>query len=102
MNMMKMMKQAASLQQEMQKKQALLAEKEVEFTSGGGAVRAVATCDGNLRSIKIDPAAVDPSDVEMLEDLVFSAVDGALKAGQAVMQQEMGALTKGLGGGLPF
>jgi DNA-binding YbaB/EbfC family protein len=102
MNMMKMMKQAAALQKDLKKKQEQLAEKEVEFTSGGGAVKAVATCDGSLQSIKINPEAVDPADIEMLEDLVFSAVDGALKAGRAEMEKEMGALTKGMGGGLPF
>ncbi|MCF7848745.1 MAG: YbaB/EbfC family nucleoid-associated protein [Kiritimatiellales bacterium] len=97
MNMMKMMKQAATLQKEMKKKQAQLAATEVQFSSGGGMVAAVATCNMNIKSIKIKPEAVDPSDVEMLEDLVFSAVDGALKLAQETMSKEMGELTSGMG-----
>lgn len=97
MNIAKMMKQAASLQKEMKKKQDQLAKTEVEFSAGGGAVTAKMTCDMTLRSIKISPSAVDPDDVEMLEDLVFSAVDGAMKEAQSKMQNELGALTQGMG-----
>ncbi|HSR88611.1 MAG TPA: YbaB/EbfC family nucleoid-associated protein [Pontiella sp.] len=106
MNMMKMMKQAADLQKNMKKKQAELAKTEVQFSAGGGMVTAVATCDMKIRSIKINPDAVDPADVEMLEDLVLAAVDGALNAAQETMSKEMGRLTgdMGLPGGmdLPF
>jgi DNA-binding YbaB/EbfC family protein len=106
MNMMKMMKQAADLQKNMKKKQKELAKREVEFSAGGGMVTAVATCDMKLKSIKINPDAVDPSDVEMLEDLVMAAVDGVLTAAQDTMSKEMGQLTNGMGlpGGmdLPF
>jgi len=106
MNMMKMMKQAASLQKNMKKKQDELAKTEVEFSSGGGMVTAVATCDLKLKSIKINPDAVDPDDVEMLEDLVFAAVDGVFSLAQETMNKEMGKLTAGMGlpggAGLPF
>lgn len=95
--MMKMMKQAADLQKNMKKKQAELAGTEVRFSAGGGMVTAVATCDMKVKSIKINPDAVDPSDVEMLEDLVLAAVDGALTAAQETMGREMGSLTRGMG-----
>jgi len=97
MNIMKMMKQAAKLQKEMKKKQKELAETEVQFSSGGGMVTVVATCDMKVKSIQIKPDAVDSSDVEMLEDLVLSAVDGALKLAQETMSKEMGKLTSDMG-----
>ncbi len=102
MNMMKMMKQAQDLQKNMKKKQAELAETEVQFSSGGGMVTVTATCDMKVRSIKINPDAVDPEDVEMLEDLVYAAVDGCMTAAQETMSKEMGKLTGGMGlpGGL--
>ena len=106
MNMMKMMKQAADLQKNMKKKQNELAKTEVQFTAGGGMVTAMATCDMKIKSIKINPDAVDPEDVEMLEDLVLAAVDGALSSAQETMSKEMGKLTEGMGlpggMGLPF
>jgi DNA-binding YbaB/EbfC family protein len=104
MNMMKMMKQAQDLQKNMQKKQAELAKTEVQFSAGGGMVTAVASCDMKIKSIKINPDAVDPEDVEMLEDLVFAAVEGVLNSAQETMSKEMGKLTGGMGlpGGLPF
>ena len=97
MNMMKMMKQAADLQKNMKKKQKELGKTEVQFSAGGGMVIAVATCDMKIKSIKINPDAVDPNDVEMLEDLVLAAVDGALNSAQETMGKEMGKLTSGLG-----
>lgn len=106
MNMMKMMKQAADLQKNMKKKQAELAKTEVQFSAGGGMVTVVASCDMKVKSIKINPDVVDPADVEMLEDLVLAAVDGALNSAQETMSREMGKLTgdMGLPGGmdLPF
>jgi DNA-binding YbaB/EbfC family protein len=97
MNMMKLMKQAQTLQKDMKKKQAALAKEVVEFSAGGGAVVATATCDLAIKSIKIKPEVVDADDVEMLEDLVLSAVDGVMKAAQEKMSAEMGALTQGMG-----
>ena len=106
MNMMKMMKQAADLQKNMKKKQKELAKTEVQFSAGGGMVTAVATCDLKIKSIKINPDAIDPSDVEMLEDLVLAAVDGVLSSAQETMSKEMGQLTGGMnlpgGMDLPF
>jgi DNA-binding YbaB/EbfC family protein len=96
-NMMKLMKQAASMQKDMERMKAELAEQTVEFTSGGGMVTVVARGDMTVESIKINPEAVDPSDVDMLEDLVFAAVDGALKAARDMVAQEMSKLTAGLG-----
>lgn len=90
------MKQAQRMQQDMQRVQAELAARTVEATSGGGAVRAVAKCDVTLVSIKIDPAAVNPADVAMLEDLVISAVNQALAQARDISAQEMGKLTQGV------
>ena len=95
-NMMKMLKEAQQMQGKMQSLQEELAEREVSFSSGGGMVSVVATCDGTVKSIKIDPKAVDPEDVEMLEDLVLAAVQGAVNQGKATMAEEMGSLTQGL------
>lgn len=95
-NMMKMMKQAQAMQAKMQKLQDELAEREVDFTAGGGMVSAVATCDGAVRKVTIDPKVVDPDDVEMLEDLVLAAVQGAINKGKETMADEMGAITKGM------
>jgi len=96
-NMMKLMNQAASMQQDMQKVQEELAERTVEFSSGGGMVTATARGDMAIQSIKLDPKVVDPEDVEMLEDLVVAAVDGALKAAKEMSAEEMGKLTGGMG-----
>ncbi len=95
-NMMKMMKQAQAMQAKMQKLQDELAEREVDFTAGGGMVSAVATCDGSVKKVTIDPKVVDPDDVEMLEDLVLAAVQGAINKGKDTMAEEMGAITKGM------
>ena len=72
------MKQFERAQQGAHRVQAELATRTVEASSGGGAVKAVARCDGSLVSIKIDPAAVNPSDVAMLEDLILTAINQAL------------------------
>lgn len=96
-NMMKLMKQAASMQQNLEKAQAELAERTVEFSSGGGMVTAVARGDGSVASVRIDPKVVDPQDVEMLQDLVLAAVAGALASAQEMRAAEMAKLTAGLG-----
>jgi hypothetical protein len=95
-NMMKMLKQAQAMQKNMEKTQAELAQRTVEFSAGGGMVTVTAGGDISIRSIKIDPRAVDPDDVEMLEDLVLAGVDGALKAAQDLVNTEMGKLTQGM------
>jgi DNA-binding YbaB/EbfC family protein len=92
---------AMQMQQEMERIQAELAEAEIEGTAGGGVVRAVVTGKQTLVSITIDPAAVDPDDVEMLQDLVTAAINEALDASRRLAEQKMGVLTSltgGLGG----
>jgi nucleoid-associated protein EbfC len=93
-------KLALQMQQEMGRIQAELAVTEVEGTAGGGAVRATVTGAQVLRSVTIDPSAVDPEDVEMLQDLVTAAVNEALDASRKLAERKMAALGGGLGGGL--
>ncbi len=95
-NMMKLMKQAQAMQSNMQKLQADLAERTYEFSSGGGVVKAVAKGDMTLVSLTVDPKAVDPQDVDMLQDLVISAVNGALQMARDSAAEEMGKITGGL------
>lgn len=97
MNVMKMMKQAQELQAKAQKLQADLAARQYEAASGGGLVKAVANGEGQLISLKIDPAAVKEGEAEMLEDLVITAVREAVEKGKKEAQAEMGKLTAGLG-----
>ena len=85
------------MQEQMGQLQAELALREVEATAGGGAVKAVARCDGSIASIKLDPKVVDPSDVEMLEDLIVGAVTNALELAKKTQNDEMGKLTAGMG-----
>jgi len=102
-NMMKMLKEAQGLQAKMQKVQEELSEREVSFSSGGGMVSVTATCDGTVKDVTIDPKVVDPEEVEMLQDLVLTAVQGAVNRGKATMAEEMGELTKGMNiPGMPF
>lgn len=96
-NIMKLMKQAQKLQEDMARLQEELADRDVEFTAGGGAVRVVATGGGALRSIELDPAAIDPEDREGLQDLILTGVNGALEASRAMAKEEMGKLTGGMG-----
>lgn len=98
----RMWRQLQRLQEDMARLQAELGERTVEATAGGGAVRAVADGRLQLRALQIDPAAVDPADVEMLQDLVLAAVNECLRKAQEMVQSEMGRLTGGLGlPGLP-
>ena len=100
MGMANLQRMAMQMQQEMTRIQAELAETQVEGSSGGGVVRAVVTGKQELRSVAIDPGAVDPGDVEMLEDLVVAAVNDALESSRRLAEQKMAAVTGGLGGGL--
>lgn len=90
------MKQAQQMQKRMAQLQEELEKKETEASSGGGMVTAVVNGKQQLLSLKIDPAAVDPEDVEMLQDLVTAAVNEAIKQSQKAAQEEMGKLTGGL------
>ena len=101
MNQMQMMKQAQKMQENLMKMQEELQAKEYEATAGGGVITAV--CGGNreLKSITIDPEAVDPEDVEMLQDMVIAAVNEAMRAADAEAANNMSRLTGGLNlGGL--
>ena len=80
----------------MQVLQEALAKREVEGSAGGGAVKAIARCDGSLAKITIDPKVVDPTDVEMLEDLVLSAATNALEIAKKTQNDEMGKITAGM------
>jgi DNA-binding YbaB/EbfC family protein len=91
----KLMKQAARMQQQMTEIQASLAKRTVEATSGGGAVKVTAKCDGTLAAIKIDPAALSPDDAQILEDMLLSTVNQALDKAKAISNEEMSRATQG-------
>lgn len=90
------MKQAARMQQQMEQVQAELAKRTVEATSGGGAVKVTAKCDGLLGSIKIDPQALNPDDAQLLEDMIVSAANQALGEAKEISNAEMGKVTAGM------
>ena len=92
----KLMKQAARMQQQMEQVQAQLAARTVEATSGGGAVKVIAKCDGNIASIKIDPQALNPADAQLLEDMIITAANQALTQAREISNTEMGKVTQGL------
>src|SRR5229473_3773324 len=91
----KLMKQAARMQQQMEQVQAGLASRTVEATSGGGAVKVIAKCDGSISSIKIDPQALNPADAQLLEDMVLTAANQALSKAKEISSAEMGKATAG-------
>jgi DNA-binding YbaB/EbfC family protein len=95
---MKIMQQAQQLQSRLQQIQDELGNKTVTAASGGGMVTITADGKGQIRSVKIDPTVVDPSDVEMLEDLILVAVGEAQRKAAELAQEEM----KGLAGGMPL
>ncbi|MFC7550561.1 YbaB/EbfC family nucleoid-associated protein [Plantactinospora sp. GCM10030261] len=100
--MQQMLKQAQKMQEQLAAAQAELAEAEVTGTAGGGLVTVTMAGSGEVRSIKIDPRAVDPDDVETLEDLVVAAVHNASEAVRTLTEEKMGPVTGGMGGlGLP-
>lgn len=96
-NMSGMMKKMQKLQADMAKMQEEVKKKTVDVSAGGGAVKLVINGEKQIQSLKIDPAAVDPADIEMLEDLISAAVNEAIKKVDDMMTQEMGKLTGGLG-----
>lgn len=95
-NMNAMLKQAQKMQQEMLKKQEELNEREFEATAGGGAVKVTVFGRKELKNIEISPAAVDPDDVEMLQDLILAATNEALRLADETVSNEMSQLTGGL------
>lgn len=90
------MKQAARIQQQMEEVQTQLAARTVEATSGGGAVKVIAKCDGSIASIKIDPQALNPSDAQLLEDMILTATNQALGQAKDISNSEMGKITAGM------
>jgi DNA-binding YbaB/EbfC family protein len=94
-NIGKLIKQASRMQEQMAQIQAQLATRTVEATSGGGAVKVIAKCDGTVTSIKINPQAINPADAQLLEDMIVSAVNQALEQGKQISNTEMGKATQG-------
>ena len=99
-NMQQLLKQAQKMQQDMMAAQEQLKNESVEASAGGGMVHVVVTGDLVVKSIKIDPDAIDPDDPEMLADLVLAAVNEGLRSAQELAAAKMGGVTGGLGGGL--
>ena len=97
MNMNGMMKKVQKLQKQMTQMQEDLKKRTVEVTAGGGAVKIVMSGEKEVKDLKIDPAAVDPEDVEMLQDLLSAAFNEATKKVDEMMANEMGKLTGGMG-----
>ncbi len=91
----KLMKQAARMQQQMEQIQRDLANRTVEATSGGGAVKVVAKCDGTIAAIKIDPQAMNPADAQLVEDMILTAANQALGQAKEISTAEMGKATAG-------
>ena len=90
MNIGNLMKEAKKMQAEMQKSQEELATKEFDSTAGGGAISVKVTGEKVLKEIKIKPDVVDPDDVEMLEDLILTCVNEALRKADSAQSQELG------------
>jgi len=97
-NLQQIMKQAQKMQQQMAEAQAELAEAELTGTAGGGLVTVTIKGTGEVTAVRIDPKAVDPDDVETLEDLVLAAIHNATEAVRELTEEKMGPLTSGLGG----
>jgi DNA-binding YbaB/EbfC family protein len=91
----KIIKQAARAKRQMEEVQAQLAVRTVEATSGGGAVKVVARCDGTVASIRIDPQAINPGEAQLLEDLILTAANNALNQAKEISTAEIGKVTSG-------
>jgi len=101
-NMQQMLKQVQKMQQDMLAAQESLKDEVVEASAGGGMVTVEVTGELNVKSVRIDPQAVDPQDVELLQDMVLAAVNEALRAAQELASSKLGGIAGGLGGlGLP-
>ena len=90
MNINNLMKEAKKMQADMEKSQAELATKEFEATAGGGAIQVIVTGEKIIKKIKIKPEVVDPEDVEMLEDLILTCVNEALKKVDSAQAAQLG------------
>ena len=99
-NMQQLMMKAQKMQQDVARTQAELNEREFTASSGGGMVSVTVNGNKDVKAIVINPACVDPDDVEMLQDLVLSAVNEALRTATRTVEEEIGKITGGLGLGL--
>jgi DNA-binding YbaB/EbfC family protein len=95
-NMQQMLKQVQKMQQDMMEAQEQLKHEVVEASAGGGMVTVKVTGDLEIKDVRIDPDAVDPEDVEVLQDMVLAATNEALRAAQELAASKMGGLTGGL------
>ena len=103
MNMQQMMKQARKMQEQLAAAQENLKSQTVDASAGGGMVKVTATGDMRITGVTIDPEAVDPEDVEMLQDMVLAAVNDALEQAEQMASKQMSAVTGGLNiPGMPF
>jgi nucleoid-associated protein EbfC len=103
-NFNKMMKQVQQMQADMMKAQEALKDEVVEASAGGGMVRVKVSGDLEIREIKIDPEAVDPEELDLLQDMVLAATNEAIRSAQELANRKLGGLTGGLdlgGLGLP-
>jgi DNA-binding YbaB/EbfC family protein len=101
-NMQQLLQQAQKMQQQMMDAQEALKDEVVAASAGGGMVTVQVTGDLHVKSITIDPQAVDPEDVELLQDMVLAATNEALRAAQELAATKLGGITGDLGGlGLP-
>ncbi|MBR2560798.1 MAG: YbaB/EbfC family nucleoid-associated protein [Eubacterium sp.] len=97
-NMNNLLKQAQRMQRQMEEQQKEMLEKEFSATAGGGAVEITVSGSKELKAVKLDPEAVDPDDVEMLQDLIIAAANEALKKVDEEQAAQMGKMTGGFGG----
>ena len=97
-NLGALLQQAQKMQEEMMAAQEKLKDELVEASAGGGMVKVVMSGDLELRTLTIDPDAVDPEDVEMLQDMVMAAVNEAIRAAQEMAEARLGRVTGGMGG----
>lgn len=97
MNMNNLMKQAQKMQKQMEETQAELDSKILEITSGGGAVKIIITGKKEIKEITINKDVVDPDDVEMLQDLIMTAVNEAIRQADDMANAQMGKITGGMG-----
>ena len=96
MSMANLQRMAMQMQQAMERVKVELAETKVDGSAGGGVITAIVTGDQKLVSIAIDPSAVDPADVEMLQDLIVAAINDALRAARELGDAKMAAVTGGM------
>ena len=99
-NMNQLMKQAQKMQKQMEETQAELEKRSLEVTAGGGAVKIIINGKKEIQEIVISPDVVDPDDIEMLQDLILTAVNEAIRSADEMVQTEMGKITGGMN--LPF